>query len=138
MTQCGYKLSGVLNGIDMKLYDPAADGRITANYTAEDLSGKAADKTALQNLMGLNEEPNTPIIAMVSRLVSHKGLDLLREVMGDIDGAACSVCGAGQRRRRSMRSSSAGRRSGIPAVWLCVWGIMRHCPWLSTPARICS
>ena len=34
--------------------------------------------------MGLNEEPNTPIIAMVSRLVSHKGLDLLREVMGDI------------------------------------------------------
>ena len=84
LTQCGYKLSGVLNGIDMKLYDPAADGRITANYTAEDLSGKAADKTALQNLMGLNEEPNTPIIAMVSRLVSHKGLDLLREVMGDI------------------------------------------------------
>ncbi len=60
LTQCGYKLSGVLNGIDMKLYDPAADGRITANYTAEDLSGKAADKTALQNLMGLNEEPQHP------------------------------------------------------------------------------
>ena len=45
LTQCGYKLSGVLNGIDMKLYDPAADGRITANYTAEDLSGKAVALT---------------------------------------------------------------------------------------------
>ena len=84
LTQCGYKLSGVLNGIDMKLYDPAADPRIAANYTAEDISGKAADKAELQKVLGLRPEPETPIIAMVSRLVTHKGLDLIREVMGDI------------------------------------------------------
>ena len=84
LTQCGYKLSGVLNGIDMKLYDPAADPRIAANYTAEDVSGKVADKAALQKALGLRPEPETPIIAMVSRLVTHKGLDLIREVMGDI------------------------------------------------------
>ena len=84
LTQCGYKLSGVLNGIDMKLYDPAVDPRIAANYTAEDVSGKAADKAALQKALGLRPEPETPIIAMVSRLVTHKGLDLIREVMGDI------------------------------------------------------
>ena len=84
LTQCGYKLSGVLNGIDMKLYDPAADPRIAANYTAEDVSGKAADKAELQKALGLRPEPETPIIAMVSRLVTHKGLDLIREVMGDI------------------------------------------------------
>ena len=84
LTQCGYKLSGVLNGIDMKLYDPAADPRIAANYTAEDISGKAADKAELQKALGLRPEPETPIIAMVSRLVTHKGLDLIREVMGDI------------------------------------------------------
>ena len=84
LTQCGYKLSGVLNGIDMKLYNPAADPRIAANYTAEDVSGKAADKAALQKALGLRPEPETPIIAMVSRLVTHKGLDLIREVMGDI------------------------------------------------------
>ena len=84
LTQCGYKLSGVLNGIDMKLYDPAADPRIAANYTAEDVSGKAADKAALQKALGLRPEPETPIIAMVSRLVTHKGLDLIREVIGDI------------------------------------------------------
>ena len=84
LTQCGYKLSGVLNGIDMKLYDPAADPRIAANYTAEDISGKAADKAELQKALGLQPEPETPIIAVVSRLVTHKGLDLIREVMGDI------------------------------------------------------
>lgn len=84
LTQCGYKLSGVLNGIDMKLYDPAADPRIAANYTAEDVSGKAADKAELQKALGLRPEPETPIIAMVCRLVTHKGLDLIREVMGDI------------------------------------------------------
>ena len=84
LTQCGYKLSGVLNGIDMKLYDPAADPRIAANYTAEDVSGKAADKAALQKALGLRPEPETPIIAMVSRLVTHKGLDLSREGMGDM------------------------------------------------------
>ena len=120
LTQCGYKLSGVLNGIDMKLYNPAADGRITANYTAEDLSGKAADKTALQNLMGLNEEPNTPIIAMVSRLVSHKGLDLLREVMGDIMElpAQFVVLGSGDAGYEEFFRRTAERYPGRMAVRL--------------------
>ena len=84
MSQCDYKLSGVLNGIDMKLYDPATDGRISANYSVEDMSGKAVDKAALQRMMGLHEDPNVPILAIVSRLVSHKGLDLICEVLHEI------------------------------------------------------
>ena len=84
MSQCDYKLSGVLNGIDMKLYDPAADQRITANYSIADMSGKAANKAALQHMMGLNEDPNVPILAIVSRLVSHKGLDLICAVLQDM------------------------------------------------------
>ena len=84
MQRCAYKLSGVLNGIDMKLYDPAADSRITACYSAEDMTGKAADKAELQRLMGLREEPYVPIVAIVSRLVSHKGLDLICEVLHDM------------------------------------------------------
>ncbi len=84
MRQCDYKLSGVLNGIDMKLYDPAADQLVTARYSAEDLSGKAQDKEALQRMMGLREEADTPVLAIVSRLVSHKGLDLICEVLHDI------------------------------------------------------
>ena len=84
MSQCDYKLYGVLNGIDMKLYDPAADARIASTYSVDDMSGKAADKAALQRMMGLREEGDTPIVAMVSRLVSHKGLDLICEVLHDM------------------------------------------------------
>ena len=84
MQRCGYKLSGVLNGIDMVRYDPAHDPKITANYSAADMAGKAADKAHLQKLMGLREDPNVPVIGMVSRLVSHKGLDLVCDVLHDI------------------------------------------------------
>ena len=84
MRRCAYKLSGVLNGIDMKRYDPAKDTYLAANYTAAHLEGKAKDKAELQRLMALREEPDTPILAVVSRLVSHKGLDLIKEVFHDI------------------------------------------------------
>ena len=84
MRQCGYKLSGVLNGIDMKRYDPATDPQLAARYTAEDMTGKDTDKAELQKIMGLRQEPHTPIIGIVSRLVSHKGLDLICEVLHDM------------------------------------------------------
>ncbi len=84
MRQCEYKLYGVLNGIDMERYDPAKDPSIAANFSAEDMSGKDADKAHLQRLAGLREEPHVPIVAIVSRLVSHKGLDLICEVLHDM------------------------------------------------------
>ena len=120
LTQCGYKLTGVLNGIDMKLYNPAADPRIPAPYSLADLSGKAACKAALQKQLGLREEPDTPIIAMVSRLVSHKGLDLLREVMGDIMElpAQFVVLGSGDAGYEDFFRWAAGRYPGRMAVRL--------------------
>ena len=84
MRQCGYKVSGVLNGIDMKRYDPSTDPHIAARYSVEDMSGKETCKAELQKIMGLRQEPYTPIVGMVSRLVSHKGLDLLCEVIHDL------------------------------------------------------
>ncbi|MBQ9330350.1 MAG: glycogen synthase GlgA [Oscillibacter sp.] len=84
MRQCGFKLSGVLNGIDQALYDPSTDGRIAHRYSAEDLSGKARDKALLQQMLGLREDPELPIVAIVSRLVAHKGLDLICEVIHDM------------------------------------------------------
>lgn len=84
MRRCAYKLSGVLNGIDMERYNPQTDALIAANFTAGDLSGKAKDKAELQRMMELRQEPDTPILAVVSRLVSHKGLDLIKEVFHDI------------------------------------------------------
>jgi starch synthase len=84
INQCGYKLSGVLNGIDTKRYDPAGDSRIAARYSVDDMTGKSIDKAELQKQMGLREAPEVPVIGMVSRLVSHKGLDLICEVVHDM------------------------------------------------------
>lgn len=84
VNNCSHKLYGVLNGIDMERYNPAEDPSIAAPYSAEDLSGKARDKAELQHLLGLREDPQTPVIGMVSRLVSHKGLDLVQQAFRGI------------------------------------------------------
>ncbi len=77
-------LSGILNGIDVLAYDPAHDPALAAPYTADDLSGKAANKRALQEQLGLQVRPEVPVIAMVTRLTSQKGLDLVDYVIVDI------------------------------------------------------
>ena len=81
MSMNARKLHGVLNGIDMERYDPASDPNLTANYSLRRMAGKAKDKAALQRMMGLAERKDTPVVAMVSRLVSHKGLDLVCETL---------------------------------------------------------
>lgn len=78
------KLAGITNGIDVKSFDPSTDKALTANYSVDDLSGKAACKAEMQAQLGLPQNPNVPVIAMISRLVSHKGLDLVRQVLDKI------------------------------------------------------
>ena len=72
-----YKLRGILNGIDMAAYDPSNDHVIAANFSADKLDGKAACKQALQERLGLRQDPDVPIIACISRLVGHKGFELV-------------------------------------------------------------
>lgn len=79
-----YKLSGILNGIDTVGYDPETDKDIKANYSAADPSGKKEDKEELQKLMNLPVKPNVPIVGMVTRLVSHKGLDLVKGILDEL------------------------------------------------------
>lgn len=79
-----YKLSGILNGIDTVGYDPATDKCIKANFSADDISGKKIDKKELQKEMGLPVKPGVPVIGMVTRLVSHKGLDLVKRILDEL------------------------------------------------------
>ena len=77
------KLVGILNGIDVDMYNPETDTALFANYTADNLDGKAICKTELQKMLGLPVK-DVSIIAMITRLVSHKGLELVKTVAEDI------------------------------------------------------
>ena len=79
-----WKLSGILNGIDTESYNPAADPDIYAHYSAEDPAGKAENKRALQERLNLPPRADVPMITMVTRLVSHKGLDLVKYVLAEL------------------------------------------------------
>ena len=71
------RLTGILNGIDTELWDPAHDKALPAPFHAPDLTGKAACKRALQAELGLPQEPRAALLGVVSRLDWQKGIDLL-------------------------------------------------------------
>ena len=74
----GSDFSGITNGIDMQVFDPAKMDSIAQNYTAKTLrEGKTTNKLALQQRVGLPEDQDVAVLAMVTRLVGHKGIDLL-------------------------------------------------------------
>ena len=75
------KLLGILNGIDYKYYDPATDSAIAKNYTWRSQGKKYENKTALQRELGLPEREDVPMISLISRLASHKGLDLVTKMI---------------------------------------------------------
>ena len=79
-----FKLFGILNGIDVDNYNPETDKDIFANYSADDFKKKAVNKKELQKLMGLPEKKDVALIGMVSRLVGHKGLDLVKAVLDEL------------------------------------------------------
>ena len=73
-----WKLTGITNGIDVGTFNPMTDPNLPAHYDAASfVTGKAACKAALQREVGLPEEPEVPLMVMVTRLAGHKGLDLL-------------------------------------------------------------
>ena len=84
LSENGEKIRGIVNGINILLYNPKTDNCLEKNYSANDVSGKAACKQALQSELGLPERENVPVVAMIGRLVGHKGLELVKYVIGDI------------------------------------------------------
>lgn len=79
-----FKLNGIVNGIDVDVYNPETDPLIYKAFSAEDISGKAVNKAELQKEMGLPERADVPVIGIVSRLVGHKGFDLVKAVFEDM------------------------------------------------------
>ena len=109
--QHAFKIRGIVNGIDVARFNPAADSALAQVYTSEDLSGKAACKRALQRRLGLPERPERPIVGMVSRLVKHKGLDLIVRAAEELmrRDMTLIVLGTGEERYEQFFRSLAAR-----------------------------
>ncbi|MCL2509250.1 MAG: glycogen synthase GlgA [Oscillospiraceae bacterium] len=79
-----FKLTGILNGIDTKNYGPEEDPAIWEPYSADKPEGKAANKAELQEMFDLEIDPEKPVLGIVTRLVAHKGLDLVKTVFAEM------------------------------------------------------
>ena len=86
------RLTGIVNGIDTDVYNPETDKNIYENYTVDSIEKKAVNKQKLQERMGLPQRDDVPVIGIVSRLVGHKGLDLVKCVFEDILKADVQFC----------------------------------------------
>jgi starch synthase len=83
------RLVGITNGVDYDLWNPETDPHIAQNFSADDLEGKRACKLDLLRRFSLPEEPERPIVAIISRLVGQKGYDLIRQLSGAILQTGC-------------------------------------------------
>jgi len=109
-------------------YNPATDARIPAEYTADDLSGKAKCKAELQEKLGLTVDPNVPIIGMVGRLSSQKGLDLVDYIIGDLmsENVQLVVLGMGESRYVNLFSWAEGEFKGKVAARFAMDHALAH------------
>lgn len=91
------RLSGILNGVDENIWDPAHDLLLASRYTRDTLEDKAENKRQLQVSMGLKVNEKAPLFAVVSRLTSQKGLDLVLEALPGLleQGGQLVLLGAG-------------------------------------------
>jgi starch synthase len=92
-----HDISGILNGVDRTVWNPATDTAISTQYSVSKFTGKAKCKAALQERVGLAREPDALVFGVVSRLTEQKGIDLLLSVIPDIvqRGGQLVVLGTG-------------------------------------------
>ncbi len=110
----GSDLHGILNGIDRKSYDPAADPALRFHYSADKPANKARCKQALLQELGLQVSPDTPLFGMVSRLVYQKGLDLIVDSLNWLmeQGAALVIVGTGEAGLETLLRAAEARFRG--------------------------
>ena len=92
------EISGILNGVDEAVWNPAADAAIDSPFDAKKPAGKARCKAALQQSLGLSVQPDAPLFGVVSRLTEQKGLHLVLKVLDELlaQGGQLVVLGTGE------------------------------------------
>jgi starch synthase len=110
-------LSGILNGIDTRAWDPANDARIAQRYDSRSLERKAVNKAALQRRMGLEVDERVPVIGMVSRLALQKGTDLVVDAADELAARAqLALVGKGEPALEQALGAIAARHPGSVAM----------------------
>jgi starch synthase len=121
-------LSGILNGVDPEVWNPAGDTALATRYDAERLEGKADCKGALQREMALDPDPSAPLLAVISRLTSQKGLDLVLGALPGLlaRGAQLVVVGTGDAALEAAFRSAAEAHAGRVAVRVVYDEVLAH------------
>jgi starch synthase len=106
-------LTGIVNGIDVGVWDPQSDALVKAPYSAKTLKSRAANKKAVEERFGLVHEDG-PLFCVVSRLTWQKGIDILSEVIDQIvaAGGRLAVLGSGDAKLETALLGAAARHSG--------------------------
>src|SRR5690606_16038463 len=108
-----YDVHGILNGLDTDEWNPAADRRLAATFEPGDWDKRQENRRALQELAGLPQRDDAPVVAMVSRLDWQKGLDITGHVIhrllnGEAGDAQFVVLGTGEKQYEDMFAHLAG------------------------------
>jgi len=111
-------LSGILNGIDIEVWNPATDPDIAARFSAEQIAERAANKAALQRRFGLDPVPDAMLLGVISRLSWQKGLDLLLDNIPTLlsEGIQLALLGSGDRDLQDRYTALARDNPGRIAV----------------------
>jgi len=138
------RLCGILNGIDIELYDPATDPHLVAGFDAGTPERRRANKAALQQEVGLPVRPDVPLVACISRLIDQKGLDLISAVaepMLQQLGCQFVVMGTGERKYHDRLNELAAHFRDQVAVFLTFsrpleQRIYASCDIFAMPSRV--
>jgi starch synthase len=117
LAEYAHQLQGILNGIDYQKWSPRTDKFLAANYDWESVDGKRECKRDLLNVAGLPQDGSTPVIGIVSRLSSQKGLDLIASALPDLLALDCRliILGAGDEYYTTLLKNLGKRFAGRAA-----------------------
>ncbi len=114
-----HKMAGVINGIDYGYFSPESGGDIYASYTAKNYkSGKAQNKKALQEELGLEVNKNIPLLVMITRLTAGKGIDLVLHILEELlsERIQVVVLGTGDAEYEAAFENLASKHDNLVAL----------------------
>ena len=114
-----YKISGVINGIDYGYFSPEKGGDIAKKYTTRTVkSGKAANKKALQEELGLEVRPDVPLLIMITRFTAGKGIDLVLHILEEVlrEDVQVVILGTGDKEYENRIAEMAKHHDNLVAL----------------------